>query len=64
MLECSLRALLAEPRIERVVVALAPGDAHWREHAPRSEKLLTTLGGASRQDSVLAGLKKDRKSVV
>jgi 2-C-methyl-D-erythritol 4-phosphate cytidylyltransferase / 2-C-methyl-D-erythritol 2,4-cyclodiphosphate synthase len=58
VLECSLRALLAEPRIERVVVALAPGDAHWREHAPRSEKLLTTLGGASRQDSVLAGLKK------
>jgi 2-C-methyl-D-erythritol 4-phosphate cytidylyltransferase/2-C-methyl-D-erythritol 2,4-cyclodiphosphate synthase len=61
VLECSLRALLAEPRIERVVVALAPGDAHWREHAPRSEKLLTTLGGASRQDSVLAGLKKLRE---
>jgi 2-C-methyl-D-erythritol 4-phosphate cytidylyltransferase/2-C-methyl-D-erythritol 2,4-cyclodiphosphate synthase len=61
VLECSLRALLAEPRIERVVVALAPGDAHWREHAPRSEKLLTTLGGASRQDSVLAGLKMLRE---
>jgi 2-C-methyl-D-erythritol 4-phosphate cytidylyltransferase / 2-C-methyl-D-erythritol 2,4-cyclodiphosphate synthase len=61
VLECSLRALLAEPRIERVVVALAPGDAHWREHAPHAEKLLTTLGGASRQDSVLAGLKKLRE---
>jgi len=57
----SLRPLLCEPRIERVVVALAAGDAHWREHAPRSEKLLTTLGGASRQDSVLAGLKKLRE---
>ena len=56
-----MRALLAAPRIERVVVALAPGDAHWRERAPRSEKLLTTLGGASRQDSVLAGLKKLRE---
>jgi 2-C-methyl-D-erythritol 4-phosphate cytidylyltransferase / 2-C-methyl-D-erythritol 2,4-cyclodiphosphate synthase len=61
VLECSLRPLLAEPRIERVVVALAPGDAHWREHAPRSTKLITTLGGASRQDSVLAGLKMLRE---
>jgi 2-C-methyl-D-erythritol 4-phosphate cytidylyltransferase / 2-C-methyl-D-erythritol 2,4-cyclodiphosphate synthase len=58
---CSLRPLLAEPRIERVVVVLAPDDAHWREHAPRSPKLLTTQGGASRQDSVLAGLKKLRE---
>jgi 2-C-methyl-D-erythritol 2,4-cyclodiphosphate synthase/2-C-methyl-D-erythritol 4-phosphate cytidylyltransferase len=61
VLECSLRPLLAEPRIERVVVALAPGDSHWREHAPRSDKLLTTLGGVSRQDSVLAGLRKLRE---
>jgi 2-C-methyl-D-erythritol 4-phosphate cytidylyltransferase/2-C-methyl-D-erythritol 2,4-cyclodiphosphate synthase len=56
VLECSLRPLLAEPRIERVVVVVAPGDARWREHAPRSAKLLTALGGASRQESVLAGL--------
>jgi 2-C-methyl-D-erythritol 4-phosphate cytidylyltransferase/2-C-methyl-D-erythritol 2,4-cyclodiphosphate synthase len=61
VLECSLRPLLAEPRIERVVVVLAADDARWREHAPRSSKLLTTLGGASRQDSVLAGLKKLRE---
>jgi 2-C-methyl-D-erythritol 4-phosphate cytidylyltransferase/2-C-methyl-D-erythritol 2,4-cyclodiphosphate synthase len=57
VLECALRPLLAEPRIERVVVVVAPGDAHWREFAPRTAKLLTTtLGGASRQESVLAGL--------
>ena len=61
VLECSLRPLLGEPRIERVVVVVAADDARWREHAPRSEKLLTTLGGASRQDSVLAGLKKLRE---
>jgi 2-C-methyl-D-erythritol 4-phosphate cytidylyltransferase / 2-C-methyl-D-erythritol 2,4-cyclodiphosphate synthase len=57
VLECSLRPLLEEPRIERVAVVLAPGDTHWREHAPRSGKLLTAQGGASRRDSVLAGLK-------
>lgn len=56
VLECSLRPLLHEPRIERVVVVVAPGDAYWRERAPRSAKLLTAPGGASRQESVLAGL--------
>jgi 2-C-methyl-D-erythritol 4-phosphate cytidylyltransferase/2-C-methyl-D-erythritol 2,4-cyclodiphosphate synthase len=61
VLECSLRPLLSEPRIERVVVVIAADDARWREHAPRSEKLLTALGGASRQDSVLAGLKMLRE---
>jgi 2-C-methyl-D-erythritol 4-phosphate cytidylyltransferase/2-C-methyl-D-erythritol 2,4-cyclodiphosphate synthase len=61
VLEWSLRPLLCEPRIERVVVVVAPDDAHWREHASRSAKLLTALGGASRQDSVLAGLKKLRE---
>jgi 2-C-methyl-D-erythritol 4-phosphate cytidylyltransferase/2-C-methyl-D-erythritol 2,4-cyclodiphosphate synthase len=61
VLECSLRALLCEPRIERVVVVLAADDTRWSEHAPRLRKLLTTLGGASRQDSVLAGLKMLRE---
>jgi 2-C-methyl-D-erythritol 4-phosphate cytidylyltransferase / 2-C-methyl-D-erythritol 2,4-cyclodiphosphate synthase len=61
VLECSLRPLLLEPRIERVVVVVAADDTRWREHAPRSDKLLTTLGGASRQDSVLAGLKALRE---
>ena len=58
VLEFSLRALLAEPRVHAVVVALAPGDAHWPRLAPRldSPKLRTTLGGATRQDSVLNGL--------
>ena len=57
VLECALRALLAEPRIERVVVVVAADDARWRERAPAgSDKILTAIGGASRQESVSAGL--------
>jgi 2-C-methyl-D-erythritol 4-phosphate cytidylyltransferase / 2-C-methyl-D-erythritol 2,4-cyclodiphosphate synthase len=57
VLEWSLRPLLREPRIERVVVVVAGDDARWGERAPDSGKLLTAIGGASRQESVLAGLK-------
>jgi 2-C-methyl-D-erythritol 4-phosphate cytidylyltransferase/2-C-methyl-D-erythritol 2,4-cyclodiphosphate synthase len=58
VLEWSLRALLAERRVQAVVVALAPGDEHWLGIAAKlaSPKLLTTLGGAGRQDSVINGL--------
>ena len=58
VIEWSLRALLAEQRVQAVVVALAPGDEHWAGIAAKldSPKLLTTLGGANRQDSVTRGL--------
>jgi 2-C-methyl-D-erythritol 4-phosphate cytidylyltransferase / 2-C-methyl-D-erythritol 2,4-cyclodiphosphate synthase len=58
VLEWSLRALLAEPRIHAIVVVLAAGDSHWPHVAAKldSPKLLTTLGGAQRQDSVMNGL--------
>jgi 2-C-methyl-D-erythritol 4-phosphate cytidylyltransferase/2-C-methyl-D-erythritol 2,4-cyclodiphosphate synthase len=58
VLEWSLRALLAEPRVHAVVVALARDDAHWPSVLPKlaSRKLQTTIGGESRQDSVLNGL--------
>jgi 2-C-methyl-D-erythritol 4-phosphate cytidylyltransferase len=58
VLEWSLRALLAEPRVHAVVVALAADDAHWPGIAARiaSPKLRTTIGGANRQDSVANGL--------
>jgi len=58
VLEWSLRALLAEPRIHAIVVVLAAGDSHWPQVAAtlNSEKLLTTIGGAQRQDSVMNGL--------
>jgi 2-C-methyl-D-erythritol 4-phosphate cytidylyltransferase len=58
VLEWSLRALLAEPRIHAIVVVLAAGDSHWPQVAAKlnSAKLLTTSGGAQRQDSVMNGL--------
>ncbi len=58
VLEWSLHALLAEPRVSAVVVALAADDGHWPRVAARlkSPKLQTTLGGANRQDSVANGL--------
>jgi 2-C-methyl-D-erythritol 4-phosphate cytidylyltransferase / 2-C-methyl-D-erythritol 2,4-cyclodiphosphate synthase len=58
VLEWSLRALLAEPRVHAVVVALARDDAHWPNVRLKlaSPKLQTTIGGDSRQDSVMQGL--------
>jgi 2-C-methyl-D-erythritol 4-phosphate cytidylyltransferase/2-C-methyl-D-erythritol 2,4-cyclodiphosphate synthase len=58
VLEWSLRALLAEPRVHAVMVALAADDARWPSIAARlaSPKLRTTVGGANRQDSVANGL--------
>jgi 2-C-methyl-D-erythritol 4-phosphate cytidylyltransferase / 2-C-methyl-D-erythritol 2,4-cyclodiphosphate synthase len=58
VLEWSLRALLAEPRVHIVVVAVAADDAHWAGIAAKlnSPKLQTTVGGANRQDTVMNGL--------
>jgi 2-C-methyl-D-erythritol 4-phosphate cytidylyltransferase / 2-C-methyl-D-erythritol 2,4-cyclodiphosphate synthase len=58
VLEWSLRALLAEPRIHAIVVVLANNDSYWPGVAAKlnSPKLLDTLGGSQRQTSVLNGL--------
>ena len=58
VLEWSLRARLTEPRIHGIVVVLAAGDERWSDVARSldSPKLLTTIGGAHRQDSVMNGL--------
>lgn len=66
VIDWSLRALLEEPRIEQVVVVTAAGDPHWpaRAAALDGSKLLTAVGGASRQESVLAGLKRLRPLAV
>jgi 2-C-methyl-D-erythritol 4-phosphate cytidylyltransferase/2-C-methyl-D-erythritol 2,4-cyclodiphosphate synthase len=58
VLQFSLRALIAEPRVHAVVVALASGDDRWPGIAAKlaSPKLETTLGGATRQESVMNGL--------
>jgi 2-C-methyl-D-erythritol 4-phosphate cytidylyltransferase / 2-C-methyl-D-erythritol 2,4-cyclodiphosphate synthase len=58
VLEWTLRALLIEPRVHAIVVVLAADDAHWPAvaNALDSSKLMTAIGGAQRQDSVLSGL--------
>ena len=59
VIEWSLAALLRETRVQGIVVALAQDDGRWPSIAAalNSTKILTTIGGASRQDSVISGLK-------
>ncbi len=57
MLEHSIAAMLADKRIERLFVVVAPADELWKSmqtHAERVEFL--PVGGASRAQSVLNGL--------
>jgi 2-C-methyl-D-erythritol 4-phosphate cytidylyltransferase/2-C-methyl-D-erythritol 2,4-cyclodiphosphate synthase len=58
VIEWTLRALLADERVHAIVVVLADGDPHWPAVAKKinSSKLLTTWGGAHRQDTVMNGL--------
>jgi 2-C-methyl-D-erythritol 4-phosphate cytidylyltransferase / 2-C-methyl-D-erythritol 2,4-cyclodiphosphate synthase len=58
VLEWTLRGLLSEPRVRAIVVVLAAHDVHWPAVAGalNSNKLMTAIGGAQRQDSVLNGL--------
>lgn len=58
MISRTLQRLLAHPRIDGAVVALAADDAHWQRIAPGFDKpVLTCVGGAGRADSVLAALR-------
>jgi len=53
----SLQALLAHPSVEGAVVVLAADDASWPNWSEMCGKpVLTCIGGASRAESVLAGL--------
>lgn len=53
----SLRALLAHPGVEGVVVAIAADDVDWPGWTAFDGKpVITCTGGAARADSVLAGL--------
>jgi len=60
VLEWALRSLLREPRIEGIVLVLRSGDARGAELAAAlgDARLITASGGASRQESVLNGLKR------
>ena len=62
MLEWSLAALLADPRVEGIVIAVAADDGRWSEiadslSATAKLKIRSTIGGSSRAESVLNGLK-------
>ncbi len=67
VIEWSLRALLQEPRIEKVAVSVAADDVRWPALAAAiarsgdahgaAAKLVSAVGGASRQESVLSGLR-------
>lgn len=57
MLEHSIDALLADARIDRVFVIVAPGDARWRQLTVDAERVeFLPVGGASRAESVRNGL--------
>lgn len=59
VLHWSLAPFLAHERVAGIVVALAAQDAHWRQtDLAREAKIMTTMGGAERMDSVLAGLER------
>jgi 2-C-methyl-D-erythritol 4-phosphate cytidylyltransferase / 2-C-methyl-D-erythritol 2,4-cyclodiphosphate synthase len=59
IIEWSLRALLHEARIESIVVALGSADTYGVEliASLNDRRVLTTVGGATRQDSVMNGLR-------
>jgi 2-C-methyl-D-erythritol 4-phosphate cytidylyltransferase/2-C-methyl-D-erythritol 2,4-cyclodiphosphate synthase len=59
VIEWAIRSLLGDSRVHAIVVVLADGDPHWPALAKKidSSRLLTAIGGAHRQDTVLSGLK-------
>jgi len=57
IIEHAVETLCRYPRIEKVVVVLNEDDHHWSEIQPAfSDKIITTIGGELRAQSVLAGL--------
>jgi 2-C-methyl-D-erythritol 4-phosphate cytidylyltransferase len=57
ILEHSVAALLAHPRVTRVVIAISPGDARFAALPLANHPQITVVdGGTERADSVLAGI--------
>ncbi len=54
MIEWSIAPLLANPRIDAIVVVVAAGDSHWRAVEARlgAGRLSSATGGATRHASV------------
>lgn len=59
VLDWSLAALLQEPRVAGIVIVLSADDARWPAIAAAvpDPRIQTTIGGASRQESVVNGLR-------
>ena len=58
ILEHSVHALLAHPRVKHVVIAISPGDSRFAQLPLANHPRITVVdGGEERADSVLAGLK-------
>lgn len=58
VIEWSLAPFFERERTSGIVVALAEGDQRWSQtNLAEHAKIITTIGGAERMDSVLAGLK-------
>lgn len=58
ILEHSVAALLAHPRVTRVIIAISPGDARFAALPLAHHPQITVVdGGSERADSVLAGLR-------
>jgi 2-C-methyl-D-erythritol 4-phosphate cytidylyltransferase len=58
ILEHAVAALLAHPRVERVIIAISDGDARFQQLPLANHPQITVVeGGNERADSVLAGLK-------
>ncbi|WP_253382329.1 2-C-methyl-D-erythritol 4-phosphate cytidylyltransferase [unidentified bacterial endosymbiont] len=57
ILEHSVAALLAHPRVTHVVIAISPGDERFAQLSLANHPQITVVdGGAERADSVLAGI--------
>ncbi|WP_318372434.1 2-C-methyl-D-erythritol 4-phosphate cytidylyltransferase [Enterobacter sp.] len=58
ILEHAVAALLAHPRVAKVIIAISPGDARFAAlPLANHPQIVVVEGGAERADSVLAGLK-------
>ncbi|ADO47225.1 2-C-methyl-D-erythritol 4-phosphate cytidylyltransferase [[Enterobacter] lignolyticus] len=58
ILEHAVAALLAHPRVQRVIIAVSPGDSRFPQLPLAGHPQITVVdGGAERADSVLAGLR-------
>ncbi|MGU3416154.1 2-C-methyl-D-erythritol 4-phosphate cytidylyltransferase [Enterobacteriaceae bacterium C34A] len=58
ILEHAVAALLAHPRVERVIIAISDGDVRFQQLSLAHHPQITVVeGGAERADSVLAGLR-------